>query len=560
MVQGMYKNGKWKDDPYSEAWDTGKYDQIRDWKFATAESTAAMTKQQFIEMQRNKQGSWEQASPEPTRAPTTKSTKRIKRSDKTQFTQEQLLRNIYRRINNRPKTVSNWDLEFVRKHDTNHGRAARQLDRFAKYQTTPQKTDRPIVYPYRLPRVPKYTPNPDGVTWTRTLNRPKTDVKTPQRQSTRKPTTNETQNTTTSTSKVSRQKTSNQKKKGKKVLMAGNNQAGGKSSSSYVKGRPVKVNEKNVPVTQFKLYGGNSVFSGNSSNANAVNNIQQLTSSGMMWALTKRNDGTALTSSTAYSGCKAIFCTMVATPYQMFNSTDSSSVNNSWFSAVPNWLTNSSQTAPLVPFHLTVRTEVVNTTNINCTLTMLDYEYRYDTTTTGMSGVTNPITLWAKGYLDLSTSPSSSTSVVTPSLTDIGTSPFSSPIFTHFIKVMKKRSVNLSPGAVHVHTHTVHNRKSFTKINASLVTNAIAGLTGGTLFYATGQTVESTGGSPGALTPGIVDLNVTQTLDVRLYEKKGSLRNVISNQDTFYQNTQGVGVFKALIDNSRVWSVELEGG
>lgn len=319
------------------------------------------------------------------------------------------------------------------------------------------------------------------------------------------------------------------------------------TKTQTVLGRPCALSDKTTAILEYNDQLGGNVFSyadptytKGTFTASPDGNTSNIDGQYM-----RAPTGVEITNSTAMSGCQAVF-------HFQANNADQIYVNSNYayWRKLPQPVSSTQETQPFIINDTTLEIQVTNTTNIYVQIKIYDYMYRKDTPAAG-----SLFDLWQNGLFKASKT-AQTCYIFTNKVT-----PYDSQLFCQFIKVMKTHSVFLGPGATHTHLHKSWLKKTVYPSRFTISTGFLGGLTSGSLFTVIGQPVEATSGSAGAVTTGIVDLNVVAKLKTTLGQNYNN--KVVYNPQTatsFYQANQTTGAFKAMIDNSRVWSTEIEGG
>lgn len=241
-----------------------------------------------------------------------------------------------------------------------------------------------------------------------------------------------------------------------------------------------------------------------------------------------------ITQTTAVSGAQAIFATSLANVNQCKGQT------YSFYDQLPDRFATNSLTQAFYINYVDCNTSITNATNIVQYMTMYDYICRNDVDTPDVIG------LWDTGMNR------SYTTGKETLITSIGATPFMASDLTQYFKIVKSTKVTLGAGATHQHRHRHNVHRTVWPVRFMRTAGAVEGLTSGTVYVIQGQPVEATAGSIGAITTGIVDLNVVSSYVAECGQKTSNRKLVTANTqaNTPYQATQSTGVFKAISDSN----------
>lgn len=320
---------------------------------------------------------------------------------------------------------------------------------------------------------------------------------------------------------------------------------GNPTVSNCTIGKLKKVSDKTAAVLEYSDQASHSIFSGVITNLNTAYAPSTGTA---FFEYAYRTGTTDYTNATAESGCQAVFCLNMANSQQVYNAASSAN----WWARLPTPASNNPASQPFKINRYVAEVFITNTSNIMVELVMYDYVCRNDLyTSASPSGI---LGVWKDGlYYE-----ANATTTTTPSF--IGSTPFQSQLFTQYFKIVKTHRVTINPGATHTHYHTHNVHRTMYPVRFVKTTGFIEGLSSGTIFVAQGQPVEATAGSVGAVTTGIVDLNVVMKYKAELTQKYVNKIVFAPATSNLYQATQSVGAFKAMVDSSYSWTQEIEGG
>lgn len=330
---------------------------------------------------------------------------------------------------------------------------------------------------------------------------------------------------------------------GKRII----SKVGNATKSLCVIGRRKFASDKKEAILEFMDQASRSVYSGHYSPLFAYSNTSTGACALEYTQNTNVNPTADFTASTATSGSACVFAVNMANSQMVYNGT------TNWWSKLPNPVTSvgTVQSQPFIINKYEAFIELTNTTNIMIEVRMYDYVCRNDLYTAATPSI---LQQWQDGlYYEAA-------GAVRVNTSHVDSTPYDSQLFTQYFKIVKVTKVTLYPGATHVHTHRHNVHRNFYPLRFVRTQGFIEGLSSGTIFSAVGQPVEATTGSAGAVTTGIVDLNVLVRYKAELAQKYTNKTVYAPATSQLYQATQATGTFKALIDNTYQWTTEIEGG
>lgn len=334
------------------------------------------------------------------------------------------------------------------------------------------------------------------------------------------------------------------------------------SFSNCTIGRYVALDERSSAVAEYNDQRGFLVASGPTASPNTYGNWVQLytgasPSTKMPCAYVQAQTGTTLfTKTTAKSGAQAVFATEIGSTDFVFDNAVS------LFKQLPNPVAGQSQTTQNFRLGMLMQeTSITNSSNIYWQMTLYDYVARRDTSAFQAAiGAPSPLHMWAQGLSYSQTSEGLSASSLKP--WTVKCTPFQSQMFVQFYKVLKTTTIWLGPGATHTHVYKNFLNKLMYPTRFPVTSGSLAGVTGGTIWTIIGQPVEATAaGVTNPVTTGIVDGTVVTKIRTTAAQRYVNKR--VYNPETgtsFYQETAATGAFKALLDNSLVYTTTVEGG